>query len=164
MPQVAVNPSRFDPYENFRFRVIWDGRVVAGVSRISGLSRTTEVMEHREGGDPSTSRKSPGRTSFAAIVLERGMSQDHDFEAWANEVWTLGGDASQADFRRDVRIEIEDEAGQPVLAYDVFRCWVSAYEALPQLDANATAVLIESITLEHEGWSRDGAVAAPASG
>jgi phage tail-like protein len=164
MPQFTVNPQRFDPYKNFKFRVRWDGKVVAGVSKISGLRRTTEVIEHREGGDPSSSRKSPGRTSFDPITLERGVTHDPAFEDWANLVWKLGAAGSEvalASFRKDIFIELLNEAGQVVLAYKVFRCWVSKFQALPDLDADATATAFQSITLENEGWERDTSVVEP---
>ena len=165
MTQFSVNPQRFDPYKNFKFRVKWDGRYVAGVSKVSGLRRRTEVIEHREGGDPSTARKSPGRTTFEAITLERGITHDVEFERWANAVWTLGAaqgaEVSLRDFRKDVVIELYNEAGQIVLAYKVFRAWVSEYQVLPDLDANASSVAIETLKLENEGWERDGDVGEP---
>ena len=159
MAQFSVNAQRFDPYKNFKFRVRWDGRFVAGVSKVGALSRTTEVVSHRDGGDPSTSRKSPGRTEYAAITLERGVTHDTEFENWANKVWTyaagLGSETSLRDFRRDIVIEVYNESGQLALAYKVHRCWVSEYQALPDLDANANAVAIQRLKLEHEGWERD---------
>ncbi len=165
MAQFSVNPSRFDPYKNLKFRVKWDGRYVAGVSRISGLRRTTEVVKYREGGDPSSSRKLPGPTEYEPIVLERGVTHDPEFERWANKVWNFGAgrgeEVSLKDFRKDVLIELYNEAGQLVLAYKVFRCWVSEYQALPDLDANANAVAIELIKLENEGWERDYEVKEP---
>jgi phage tail-like protein len=161
--QFAVNTHRFDPYKNFKFRVKWDGRYVAGVSKVSALKRTTEVVKHREGGDPSSSRKSPGRNEFEAITLERGVTHDREFEAWANLVWSgPGTEVSLRNFRKDVIIEIYNEAGQPVLAYHVFRCWVSEYQATPDLDANANAVAIQHLKLENEGWERDVQVVEPA--
>lgn len=165
MPQFAVNADRLDPYKNFKFRVKWDGRYVAGISRVSPLRRSTEVIEHREGGDPSISRKSPGRTRFDAVILERGVTQDTAFEDWANKVWKLGAAAGSevalADFRKDVILELYNEAGQLVLAYRIYRCWVSDYIALPTLDSDADAVAIQSITLENEGWERDTSVVEP---
>ncbi len=165
MAQFSVNPGRFDPYKNFKFRVKWDGRYVAGVSKVSALKRTTEVVKHREGGDPSSSRKSPGRTEFEAITLERGVTHDPEFERWANKVWNfgsgLGAEVSLKDFRKDIIIEVYNEAGQLVLAYKVYRCWVSEFQAQADLDANANAVLIQSIKLENEGWERDYEVAEP---
>lgn len=165
MAQFTVNPERFDPYKNFKFRVKWDGRYVAGISRVSFLRRTTEVVMHREGGDPSSSRKSPGRTEYDAITLERGVTHDTEFEKWANKVWNhgsdLGAESSLKDFRKDIIIELYNEAGQLVLAYKVYRCWVSEYQVLPNLDANANAVAIESIKLENEGWERDYDVTEP---
>jgi phage tail-like protein len=163
-----ANPTRFDPYRNFKFRVFFAGRTapVAAVSKISGLKRTSEVVEHREGGDPSTSRKGPGRTKYEAITLERGVTQDPDFEAWANKIWNLssgsGTEVSLKDFRRDLIIELQNEAGQPVLKYHVFRCWVSEYQALPDLDANANAVAIQHVKVENEGWERDATYQEPA--
>jgi phage tail-like protein len=165
MPEFSVNASRFNPYENFKFRVKWDGRYVAGVSRISALRRTTEVVEHRDGDDPSSVRKAPGRTAYEAITLERGVTHDEDFEQWANKVWSLGrgagSEVSLKDFRKDLVIELYNEAGQLVRAYLVHRAWVSEYQALPELDANANAVAIETLTLEHEGWERDVSVGEP---
>ncbi len=160
-----VNPQRFDPYKNFKFRLKWDGRYVAGVSKVSALKRTTEVVEHRAGGDPSTSRKSPGRTQYEPITLERGVSEDTEFEQWANKVWTLGAglgsEVSLADFRKDIFLEFYNEAGQLVLAYKIFRCWPSVFQALPDLDANGAAVAIEALVLENEGWERDASVVPP---
>ncbi|WP_116132685.1 phage tail protein [Tropicimonas sp. IMCC34043] len=166
MAQFVVNPRRFDPYKDFRFRVKWDGRYVAGVSKVSALSRTTEVVEHREGGDPSTSRKSPGRSSYEAVTLERGVTHDLDFEVWANKVWNIeGGNGAQvslADFRKDVILDLLNEAGQVVISYHLFRCWVSEYRAMPDLDANSNAVAIQTLKLENEGWLRDVSVVEPA--
>jgi phage tail-like protein len=163
--QFSVNAQRFDPYQNFKFRVKWDGRYVAGVSKVSALKRTTEVVKHREGGDPSSSRKSPGRTEYDAITLERGVTHDVEFERWANKVWNfgsgLGAETSLKDFRKDITIEVYNEAGQLALAYNVFRCWVSEYQSLPDLDANANAVAIQHIKLENEGVERDTAVTEP---
>jgi phage tail-like protein len=169
MAQFTVNSAhRFDPYQNFKFRVFWEGRTdpVAGISKVSALKRTTEVVEHREGGDPSTSRKAPGRSKYEAITLERGVTHDIEFEQWANKVWNygaaLGSEVSLLDFRRNLTIEMYNEAGQKVIAYKVFRCWVSEYQALPDLDANANAVAIQTLKLENEGWERDVDVAEPA--
>jgi phage tail-like protein len=166
MAEFVVNPQRFDPYKNFKFRLRWDGRYVAGVSKVSALKRTTEVVRHRDGGDPSTSRKSPGRSEYDAITLERGVTHDLEFEKWASKVWqlgaALGSEVSLADFRKDITIEFYNEAGQLAISYNVFRCWVSEYQALPDLDANANAVAIQHIKLENEGWQRDTAVVEPA--
>ncbi len=165
MAQFTVNPHRQDPYKQFKFRVKWEGSHVAGISRVSGLIRKTEVVTHREGSDPSTSRKSPGQTLYEPIVLERGVTHDTAFERWANKVWTFGGSAgheiSLKDFRKDITIELYNEAGQLVIAYRIFRCWPSEYAALPELEGNATSVAIESITLQHEGWERDVDVTEP---
>jgi phage tail-like protein len=165
MVQFTVNDRRFDPYKNFKFRVNWDGRYVAGVSKVGGLREATEVVEQREGGDPSTSRKSPERTKYEPITLERGVTHDTEFESWASKVSNfgsgLGAEVSLKDFRKDMRIHVYNEAGQLVLAYKVYRAWVSEYQALPDLDANANAVAIQHIKLEHEGWERDYDVPEP---
>jgi phage tail-like protein len=165
MAEFSVNTKRFDPYKNFKFRVKWDGKYVAGVSKVGMLKRTTEVVKHREGGDPSSSRKSPGRTEYDAITLERGVTHDPEFENWAHKVWNfgagLGQEVSLQDFRKDIIIEMYNEAGQKVIAYNVYRCWVSEYQSLPDLDANANAVAIQHIKLENEGWDRDPSVTEP---
>jgi phage tail-like protein len=165
MAQFSVNPQRFDPYKNFKFRVKWDGKYVAGISKVSALKRSTEVVEHREGGDPSTGRKAPGRTKYEAITLERGVTHDTEFEKWANKVWNfgsgLGAEVSLKDFRKDIIIEFYNEAGQLAIAYKVFRCWVSEFQSLPDLDANANAVAIQHLKLENEGWERDLDVTEP---
>jgi phage tail-like protein len=165
VPEFPVNPTRFDPYKNFKFRVKWDGRYVAGVSKMTALKRTTEVVRHRNGGDPSSSRKSPGRTEYDAITFERGVTQDRQFEQWASKVWQLGSglgaEASLKDFRKDIIVEVYNEAGQLVLGYRIYRCWVSEYQALPDFDANANAVAIQHLKLENEGWERDADVVEP---
>lgn len=165
MPEFTVNPHRIDPYKNFKFRVKWDNRHVAGISKISALKRSTDVIEYRVGGGPSGIRKLPGSTTYDPITLERGVTHDAEFERWANKVNQhgagSGGEMSLGDYRKDIIIELLNEAGQVVKAYRVFRCWVSEYQALPELDASANAVAIESITLQNEGWERDLAVVEP---
>jgi len=171
MAQFEVNSDRFDPYKNFKFLVKWDGRIVAGVSKVGALKRTTEVVEHREGGDVSSPRKSPGQSKYEAITLERGVTHDPDFQNWAKMVWDFGasppssgsggGEVSLKNFRKDITIELYNEAGQLVMAYNVFRCWVSEYQALPELDASANAIAIQTIKLENEGWVIDDGVTEP---
>ncbi len=165
MAQFTVNPQRFDPYKNFKVRAKWDNRYVLGVSKVSALTRTTEVVEHREGGDPSTVRKSPGQSKYEPITLERGVTHDEEFEKWANKVWQLGAglgaEVSLKDFRKEIILEFYNEAGQLAIAYKIYRCWVSEYQALPELDASANAVAIQHLKLEHEGWERDTEVPEP---
>jgi len=160
-----VNPKRLDPYKNFKFRLKWDGQYVYGGSKVSGLKRTTEVVEHRSGGDPSTSHKSPGRTKYEAITFERGLTQDMAFHDWAGKVWNfgagLGSEVSLADFRKDIYLELYNEAGQLVMAYKIYRCWVSEYQALPELDANGHAVAIEHMVVQNEGWELDPDIPEP---
>jgi phage tail-like protein len=165
MAQFSVNTERFDPYKNFKFRVKWDGRYVAGISKVGAMKRTTESIEHREGGDPSTVRKSPGQTKYESVMLERGVTHDTEFEKWANKVWNfgsgLGAESSLSDFRKNVIIEFYNEAGQLAIAYRVYRCWVSEFQSLPELDASANAVAIQTLKLENEGWERDYSVVEP---
>jgi phage tail-like protein len=165
MAQFTVNPDRFDPYRNFKFQVRWDNRIVAGVSKVSALKRSTKVVEFREGGDPSTSRKLPGRTEYEAITLEAGLTHDQAFVQWANKVWNfgagLGKESSLADFRKDVAINFLNEAGQIAMVFNIYRCWVSEFTILPDLDANGEAVAIRSIQLQNEGWEQDYAEKEP---
>jgi phage tail-like protein len=163
MAQFSVNTHRFDPYKNFKFRVKWDNKYVAGVHTVSALRRSTDPVTHREGGDPSTSRHSPGSWNFDPITLERGVTHDPEFEDWANKVHSTDGDAAMSlkDFRKDITIELLNEQGTTVKSYNVYRCWVSEYEALPALDANGAGVAIEKIVLQNEGWERDEAITEP---
>jgi phage tail-like protein len=158
---------RHDPYKTFRFIVTWDGRPVAGISKVSGLTRTSQVVSHREGGDPSLTRKSPGQTDYGPITLERGVTHDPEFQTWANKVWTqgnaVGNEVSLQQFRKNITITQFNEAGQPVIAYMVLNCWVSEYTAMADLDSSGNAVAIQSLTLQHEGWQRDPCVAEPAA-
>ena len=160
MPQFTVNATRIDPYKNFKFRVKWDGQVVAGVSKVGALKRTTEVVSHREGGDLSTPRHSPASSKFEPIMLDRGVSFAAEFRDWANLVYNHQGDGavSLKNFRKDITIELLNLQGTVVRAYHVFRCWVSEYTALPELDANANAIAFEHITIQNEGFERDEAV------
>lgn len=166
MVEFSVNAHRFDPYKTHRFRLKWDGRYVAGISKISALKRTSEVVVHRSGGDPASTRKSPGATQFAAITIERGVTHDTEFEQWANQVWRLGAGAGEETalkaFRKDIVLELFNEAGQLVLAYRIHRCWPSEIEVLPDLDANGNGVAIQRLVLQNEGWERDDSVAEPA--
>jgi len=163
MAQFTVNTHRFDPYKNFKFRIKWDGKYVAGVSKISALKRSTMPVVHREGSDPSSSRLSAGRWTFEPITLERGVTHDPEFENWANLSFNVTGDAAMSlkDFRKDITIELLNEQGLVVKAFKVYRCWVSEYQVLPVLDANGVSVAIESIVLHNEGWERDVDVTEP---
>ena len=161
MAEFTVNATRFDPYKSFMFRVRWDGKYVAGLSRMSPLSSTTAPVAHRDGANPAHDRKSPGKTTYEAVTLERGVTHDPEFESWANLVHSLQNPMSLAHFRKDISVDIFNESGQKVLAYNLLRCWVSEYTALPQLDAATAAVAIEMIKLELEGWERDTSVLEP---
>jgi phage tail-like protein len=163
MAKFTVNTHRFDPYRTFKFRVKVDNQYVAGLSKCSALKRTTEVTPWREGGDPSTSRQLPGKTKYEAVTLEAGVSHDPTFENWANLVHNFQGDAagSLKNFRKDIIIDVYNEAGQKAISYKLFRCWVSEYQALPELAADANAVAIQQIKIENEGWERDTSVTEP---
>lgn len=165
LPQFPVNTHRFNPYPNMKFLLKFEGRTtpVAGVSKVSALKRSTEVITHREGGDPSTSRNSPSLWKFEPITVERGVTHDPDFEVWANLVYSTEGDGaiSLKNFRRNLIIELLNEQGKVAKAYKVYRCWVSEYQALPELDANGHAVAIEHMVIQNEGWERDPAVREP---
>ena len=165
MAQFSVNPTRLDPYKQFKFRVKWDGNVIPGISQVSELRRTTDVVTHREGSSPNNVHRSPGLTSYDPIVLVRGRTHDPAFEQWANKVWNLGAglgmEVSLADFRKDVTIDLLNEAGQLVMSFRVYRCWPSEYVPLTALDSGNSCVVYESITLEHEGWERDYEVTEP---
>ena len=162
-PQFPVNTNRFDPYKNMKFRIKWDGRYVAGVSKISALKKSTEPVTHRLGGDPSTARVSPSVWKFEPLTLERGVTHDPEFENWANLIYNTDGDAaiSLENFRKDIIIELLNEQGVVAKAYKVYRCWVSEYQALPELDANAHVIAIEHMKIENEGWERDVEVPEP---
>jgi phage tail-like protein len=161
MTHASAHRGRFDPYRNYRFHVLWDGKIVAGVSKVSGLSRSTDVVQLRGLGDP-TVRLTPGQQRYAAITLERGISHDIAFEQWANRVWSWSAaNAGASDFRKDIRIELYDEAGQLALAYDVYRCWPSEFTAIGELDGAGNALAIQSLVLQNEGWERDAAVKVP---
>jgi phage tail-like protein len=160
MPKFTVNSTRFDPYLGFRFKLKWDGQYVAGLNKCSALKRTTEVTPWYEGGDSSGPHQIPGKTKYDAISLEAGVTYDTTFEDWANKVNNFQGDASSslAAFRKNITIEVYNTEGTKVLAYNVYRCWPSEYQALPQLDASGNAVMITTLKLENEGWERDASV------
>ncbi len=161
MAQFTVNATRLDPYKAFMFRVKWDGQYVAGLSKMGALKRSTDPVVHRDGGDPSHEHKSPGKTKYDAVTLERGVTHDPEFEKWANLVHSLSSPISLKNFRKDVIVDVFNEANQKVLSYKLYRCWVSEYQALPQLDAGTAGVAIETIKLELESWERDQSVTEP---
>jgi phage tail-like protein len=167
-PAFKTNSTRFDPYKNYRFKVQIDGKYVMACNKVGALKRTTKVAEFRAGGDPSVVRKSPGQSAYDAITLEAGVTHDPTFEQWANKVWDYSlssqdgkSDVSLKDFRKDIIIELYNEAGQKVMAYKVYRCWVSEYQALPELNGTSGDTAITSIKLENEGWERDTSVNEP---
>lgn len=162
MAQFTVNATRFDPYKTFMFRVKWDGQYVAGLSKMGALKRTTTPVVHRDGADPAREHKSPGVTKYDAVTLERGVTHDPEFEKWANLVHSLQNPMSLKNFRKDITLDVFNESGQKVLSFNLYRCWVSEYQAMPQLDAANAAVAIESIKLELESWERDTSVTEPA--
>ena len=163
MAKFTVNASRYDPYRNFKFRIKIDNTYVAGLNKCSALKKSTEMVEWREGGDPSTTHKLPGKTKYDAITLTAGVSHDTTFEDWASLANSYSGDGVTAlkSFRKNITIDVFNEADQKVLSYNVYRCWVSEFQALPDLDASANAVMIQTIKLENEGWERDKAVVEP---
>jgi phage tail-like protein len=166
-PQFPANTARFDPYKNYRFKVKWDGNYVAGVSKVTMLKRSAEAVQHRMGGDPSVVRVTPGQSTYDPITLEQGVTHDVAFEQWANKIWNYHNsagtdpDVSLKDFRKDITIELFNESGQKVLGYNVYRCWVSEFQALPELDGAGNAIAIQMLKLENEGWERDTSVTEP---
>ncbi len=152
-----LNAHRFDPYKNYKFRVLWDGRPVLGVSKVGALKRTTEVVKHRSGGENSTDHKSPGRTTYDGLTMERGITHDPEFEKWANLVHPYSGDTAMdlVNYKKELTLEVMNEKGHVAKRYFMHNCWVSEFTALPDLDANANAVAIENIKIELEGWERD---------
>lgn len=157
MPRFTVNTERFDPYLNFKFKVRWDGQYVAGLNKCSALRKTTEVTSWYEAGDQASPRQIPGKTRYEPITLEAGITFDRTFEAWANAVNNYQGEAvmSLKNFRKDITIDVFNLQGSLILSYNVYNCWVSEYQALPELAAGGNAVMITSIRLENEGWERD---------
>ena len=153
----TVNTHRIDPYKNFKFRLLWDGKTVLGISKVSALKRSTEVVKHRSGGDNSFDHKSPGRTSYEAVTMERGITHDLGFEQWANQVHSYQGDPGMdlVNYKKDLTLEVMNERGQVAMRYFLYRCWVSEFTAMPDLDANANAVAIENMKVEIEGFLRD---------
>lgn len=159
----VVNAHRYDPYKNFKFQISWDGKVVLGVSKVGALKRTTEVVKHRSGGENSHDHKSPGRTTYDAISVERGLTHDPEFDKWASSIHSWAGDPTMdlAGYKKELTLDLLNEKGQVAKRYFLHGCWVSEYTALPDLDANANAVAIESMKIELEGWDPDPATGEP---
>jgi phage tail-like protein len=151
------NAHRVDPYKTYKFRVLWDGKAVLGVSKVGQLHRTTTVVPHRSGGENSTDHKSPGRTQYEGLTMERGITHDLEFEAWANKVHPYAGDSAMdlVGYKKELTLEVMNEKGQVALRYFIHGAWVSEFTAIPQLDANANSVAIETIKIEMDGWERD---------
>jgi phage tail-like protein len=151
------NAHRVDPYKSYKFRVVWDGRPVLGVSKVGSLKRTTNVVTYREGGENSTNHKSPGQTEYDGLTLERGITHDTEFEKWANLVHPYAGDPAKdlVGYKKDLVLEVMNEKGHVALRYFLHGCWVSEFTAVPDLDASANAVAVETMKIELEGWERD---------
>ena len=163
-PMFLVHAHRHDPYRTFKFQILIDGQPVAGLSKMSALKISTEAVDWRTGGDPAHVRKLPGGSSYEAITLEQGLTNDLVFENWANLVNNIDGDAAMSlvNFRKDIILNVLNLQGTVAISYQVKRAWVSEYQALPDFDAGTTnSVGIQTIKLEHEGWDRNEAVAEP---
>jgi phage tail-like protein len=160
MPPMIGKTGRTDPYRNFRFKVKWDNQYVAGLTKMGGLKRTTEMVEFREAGVNITSRKLPGKTSFTAVTLEAGITYNTAFEDWANLVNDFASHSitDLGEFRKNITVDLFNEAGAKALSYNLYNCWVSEYQAMPDLDAGANAVAITTIKLEYEWFERDTSV------
>ncbi len=159
---ISAQVKPFNPpiaKKNINFCVRWDGKIIPGITKISGLQRKTEIVENRSGGDPSMMRRSPGKTEYKPIVMKRSLSSDKEFENWANKVWNLGSGAglevSLKDFRKDIIIELLDDTGKILMAFNVYRCWPSEYVALSDLDGGDRSFPMEILVLENEGWERN---------
>ena len=163
MAQFAINTHRIDPYKNFKFRVKWDNVYVAGLSKMSAIKRTTEAIEWREAGGPSIVRKLPGRTKFEPITMESGLTHDRQFFSWAEQVSNPKGDKAMSlkNYRKEVTVEVLNLQATPVMAFILHRAWVSEFQAVPEMDANANAVAIQTLKFEYEGFSVDAAVTEP---
>jgi phage tail-like protein len=163
MPTGFQNSKRIDPYKTFKFRVKFGTKTVLGISKVSALKRTTEVVKHRDGGQNSFDHKSPGRTTYDAVTMERGLTHDRDFEDWANMVHKYPEDSTMdlANYKRDVTVEMQDEKGHTVYRYFLHNCWVSEFTSSPELNSNANALAIESLKIEIEGWDRDADLKEP---
>src|SRR6266508_2321440 len=157
------NAHRVDPYKTYKFRVLWDGKPVLGVSKVGQLRRTTNVVAHRAGGENSTDHKSPGRTQYDGLTFERGITHDPEFEAWANLIHPLAGEVAMelVHYKKELTLEVMNEKGQVALRYFLHGCWVSEFTAVPALDANANAVAVETIKIELDGFERDLATPEP---
>jgi phage tail-like protein len=154
------------PYKNYKFQLTIDGRIVAGFNKVGALTRTSQVVSWH-GSAPSSPHTSPGQVDYDPITLEQGLTVDFEFNQWANRVWDypnssqLGSELSLSEFRKDITISLLNEAGQVVMAWNVYKCWVSEYTAMPELDASDNAVAIRSMTLQSEGWFRDSSFKSP---
>ena len=164
MPMFNVNAHRIDPYKNFRFRVTWDSRTVAALSKMSAIKKATEAIEWRAAADAGIVRKMPGRTKFEAVTFEQGLTHDRQFLEWANQVNNPQGEAADSlvNYRKTVRVEVLNMQGTPVMAFNLLRAWVSEFQALPEMDANANAVAIQTLKVEYENFILDEAVTEPA--
>jgi phage tail-like protein len=151
------NAHRVDPYKTYKFRVVWDGKPVLGVSKCGPLKRTTTVVSHRSGGENGSDHKSPGRTQYDAVTLERGITHDLEFEKWANLVHPYAGDVAMdlVNYKKELTLEVMNEKGHVAIRYFLHGCWVSDFTAVPQLDGSTNAVAIETIKIETDGWERD---------
>lgn len=164
MPTFNVNAHRIDPYKNFRFRVTWDGRLVAALSKMSAIKKATEAIEWRAAADAGITRKMPGRTKFEPVTFEAGLTHDRQFLEWANQVNNPQGEAANSllNYRKSVRVEVLNMQGTPVMAFNLMRAWASEFQALPEMDANANAVAIQTLKVEYENFQLDDAVVEPA--
>ena len=138
--------QRDNPYGNYNFTVDIGAGDELGFSEAELPAGEIEVIEYREGADRvSSSRKLPGRASYANVVLRRGLAGRLELFDW----WKAVRDGSVE--RRNVRITLLDESRQPVQRWTLRNAWPTKL-SFGSLDARGNEVVIESLELAHEGF------------
>ena len=140
-------PDRHGPFRVARFLVEIGGIAKAGFAHCRIAPSTTDVVEYREGTDPPTPRKLAGVTDYGPLELRYGVTSDGiELTEWRTLVER--GQVDEA--RRAVAVVLLDEEGSAAARWECRNAWPARYEA-PTLDADRSAVAIETLELAHEG-------------
>lgn len=145
---MAETGQRSDAFRNFNFLIEIDGIAQASFIECSGLGSSTEVVETREGGDNTTVRKLPGKTTYSDITLKWGLSNSRELWQWREQV------IQGALQRKNGSVVVFDLANRTEVArWNFVSAWPSKWEG-PAFNAKGNDIAVDTLVLSHEGIAR----------
>lgn len=155
-----LNENKLYPVHVFRFQVDFREQLIGNdsegpntvlcsgaFSECSGLEATMEPKVIKEGGRNWGAIQRSGKTTFATLVLKRGMTTTRDLWTWYEFVGT-----GKYAHRLNVVVTLFDTAGKAILAWKLTHAMPIKFKAA-DMNAKGADVAIEELHLAHEGMS-----------